>query len=159
MNYSPIIKILTLQSSIKNQWNKKLLFQAPTFKNNLFNTKYVSFLFFSVCTGHKRNIKEINENSYRLYRYQHVEVDSSLFVSERICGVRCRKLRHYSVIHIHIHIHIHMHILLYFIFYSLYLIFHSFYLMFTSLVLFFQYLHCPWSGPDSHFTAGYTVSV
>ncbi len=25
--------------------------------------------------------------------------------------------------------------------------------MFTSLVLFFQYLHCPWSGPDSHFTA------
>ncbi len=33
-----------------------------------------------------------------LYRYQHVEVDSSLFVSERICGVRCRKLRHYSII-------------------------------------------------------------
>ncbi len=33
-----------------------------------------------------------------LYRYQHVEVDSSLFVSERICGVRCQKLRHYSVI-------------------------------------------------------------
>ncbi len=33
-----------------------------------------------------------------LYRYQHVEVDSSLFVSERICGVRCRKLRPYSVI-------------------------------------------------------------
>ncbi len=32
-----------------------------------------------------------------LYRYQHVEVDSSLFVSERICGVRCRKLRHYSI--------------------------------------------------------------
>ncbi len=28
-----------------------------------------------------------------LYRYQHVEVDSSLFVSERICGVRCRKYR------------------------------------------------------------------
>ncbi len=24
-----------------------------------------------------------------LYRYQHVEVVSSLFVSERICGVRC----------------------------------------------------------------------
>ncbi len=22
-----------------------------------------------------------------------------------------------------------------------------------------QYLHCPWSGPDSHFTAGYTISV
>ncbi len=33
-----------------------------------------------------------------LYRYQHVEVDSSLFVSERICGVRCQKLRHYSII-------------------------------------------------------------
>ncbi len=47
--------------------------------------------------GHRRNIK-INENSYRLYCYQHVEVDSSLFVSERICGVRCRKLHHYSVI-------------------------------------------------------------
>ncbi len=28
----------------------------------------------------------------------YVEVDSSLFVSERICGVRCRKLRPYSVI-------------------------------------------------------------
>ncbi len=27
----------------------------------------------------------------------YVEVDSSLFVSERICGVRCRKLRHYSI--------------------------------------------------------------
>ncbi len=24
-----------------------------------------------------------------LYRYQHVEVDSSLVISERICGVRC----------------------------------------------------------------------
>ncbi len=44
--------------------NKKLLFQAPTFKNNLFNTKYVSSHFFSLCTGHKRNIKGINENSY-----------------------------------------------------------------------------------------------
>ncbi len=33
-----------------------------------------------------------------LYRSQHVEVDTSLFVSERICGVRCRKLRHYSII-------------------------------------------------------------
>ncbi len=48
-----------------------------------------------------------------------------------------------------------------FTFYILFFIsyFHSSYLMFTSLVLFFQYLHCPWSGPDSHFTAGYTVSV
>ncbi len=33
-----------------------------------------------------------------LYRYQHVEVDSSLVISERISGVRCRKLHHYSVI-------------------------------------------------------------
>ncbi len=33
-----------------------------------------------------------------LYRYQHVEVDLCLFVSERICGVRCRKLHHYSII-------------------------------------------------------------
>ncbi len=41
---------------------------------------------------------KINENSYRLYRYQHVEVNSSLFVSERVSGIRCRKLRHYSVI-------------------------------------------------------------
>ncbi len=32
-----------------------------------------------------------------LYRYQHVEVDSSLFVSERICGFRCRKRLHYSI--------------------------------------------------------------
>ncbi len=36
--------------------------------------------------------------SARLYLYQHVEVDSSLFVSERISGVRCRKPCHYSVI-------------------------------------------------------------
>ncbi len=36
MKYSPIIKILPLQSSIKKQLNKKLLFQAPTFKNNMF---------------------------------------------------------------------------------------------------------------------------
>ncbi len=33
-----------------------------------------------------------------LYRYQHVEVDSSLFVSERISDVKCRKLHHYSII-------------------------------------------------------------
>ncbi len=33
-----------------------------------------------------------------LYRYQHVEVDLSLFVSERISGVRCQKLCHYSII-------------------------------------------------------------
>ncbi len=38
MNHSPIIKILTPQSSIKINEIKKLLFQAPTFKNNLFNT-------------------------------------------------------------------------------------------------------------------------
>ncbi len=51
MDYNPIIKILTLQSSVKNQWNKKLLFQAPTFKNNLFNTKYVSSHFFPTMYG------------------------------------------------------------------------------------------------------------
>ncbi len=47
MNHSPIIKILTPQSSIKINDIKKLLFQAPTFKNNLFNTKDISshFLF------------------------------------------------------------------------------------------------------------------
>ncbi len=55
----------------KNQLNKKLLFQALTFKNNLFNTKYVSSLFYFHYTGHKRNIK-IRENSFRLYRYQHL---------------------------------------------------------------------------------------
>ncbi len=27
-----------------------------------------------------------------------LEVDSSIFVSERISGIRCRKLRHYSII-------------------------------------------------------------
>ncbi len=35
-------------------------------------------IFLSLCMGHKRNLKEINECSYRLYRYQHVEVESSL---------------------------------------------------------------------------------
>ncbi len=35
-------------------------------------------------------------DKWNLYRYQYVEVDS-LFVSERICGFRCRKLRHYSI--------------------------------------------------------------
>ncbi len=47
MNHSPIIKILTPQSSIKINEIKKLLFQAPAFKNNLFNTKDISshFLF------------------------------------------------------------------------------------------------------------------
>ncbi len=55
-------------------------------------------MLFSLCTGHKRNILWINENSCSLYRCQHVEVDSSLFVSERISVIRRRKLRHYSVI-------------------------------------------------------------
>ncbi len=50
VNYNSIIKILTLTAVInKNQLNKKLLFQAPTLKNNMFNTKYVSyFLLFLV---------------------------------------------------------------------------------------------------------------
>ncbi len=39
-----------------------------------------------------------NLRSAGLYHYQHVEVDLSLFVSESICGVRCRKLLHYSII-------------------------------------------------------------
>ncbi len=55
MNYSPIIKILTLQSSMKYM---KLLIQAPTFKNNLINTKGLCFFFFLLCTAHKRNIEK-----------------------------------------------------------------------------------------------------
>ncbi len=97
MNYSLIIKILTLQSSIKINEIKSFYFKHRFSKTTCLTQNKFLF-FFSVCTGHKRNIKEINENSCRLYRYQHVEVDSSLFVSERISGVRCRKLRHYSVI-------------------------------------------------------------
>ncbi len=98
MNYSPIIKILTLQSSIKINEIKSFYFKHQLSKTTCLTRNTFFFGFFSVCTGHKRNTKEINENSYSLYRYQHVEVDSSLFVSERISGVRCRKLRHYSVI-------------------------------------------------------------
>ncbi len=98
MNYSPIIKILTLQSSIKINEIKSFYFKHRLSKTTRLTRNTFLILFFSVCTGHKRNIKEINENSYRLYRYQHVEVDSSLFVSESISGVRCWKLRHYSII-------------------------------------------------------------
>ncbi len=61
MNYSPIIKILTMQSSIKI-YEIKAFISSAFFKNNLFNTKYSSYfiLFFSVCMGHKINIKKIN---------------------------------------------------------------------------------------------------
>ncbi len=91
MNYSPIIKILTLQSSIKINEIKSFYFKLRLSKTTCLTQN--NFLFFPLCTGHRRNIK-INESTYRLYRYQHVEVDSFLFVSERICGVRCRKLCH-----------------------------------------------------------------
>ncbi len=53
-----------------------------------------------------------------------------------------------------------MHILLYLIFYILCFISYFYYfLCILPLCCTLQYLHCPWSGPDSHFTAGYTISV
>ncbi len=67
MNCSSLIKILTLQSSIKINGEKKLLFQASTFKNNLFIS-----VFQYVLNEFKRNIREIHENRYKLYRYQHI---------------------------------------------------------------------------------------
>ncbi len=58
------------------------------FKHQLSKTTCLTLntflLFFSVCTGHRRHIKEINENGYRLYRYQHVDVDSSLCLWENM---------------------------------------------------------------------------
>ncbi len=54
MNCSPIIKILTLLSSIKINGEKKLLFQASTFKNKLFNS-----VFQYVLNDFKINIREI----------------------------------------------------------------------------------------------------
>ncbi len=54
----------------------------------------------------------------------------------------------------------HAHSLILYILYSvLYILFLFilFYAYFPCCIL--QYLHCPWSGPDSHFTAGYTISV
>ncbi len=36
---------------------------------------------------------------------------------------------------------------------------HKFILCILPLCCILQYLHCPWSGPDSHFAAGYTISV
>ncbi len=48
----------------------------------------------------------------------------------------------------------------YIVFFISYFSFILSYVYFPCVVFFFfQYLHCPWSGPDSHFTAGYTVSV
>ncbi len=52
---------------------------------------------FSLCTYHKRNIKEINENSYRpLSAY--VEVDSSLCLWENMQVSDAESSSHYSVI-------------------------------------------------------------
>ncbi len=54
----------------------------------------------------------------------------------------------------------HAHSLILYTLYSgaLYLIFIHFILCILPCCI-LQYLHCPWSGPDSHFTAGYTISV
>ncbi len=43
-------------------------------------------------------VTRVTCNALQHWLSAYVEVDSSLFVSERICGVRCRKLLHYSVI-------------------------------------------------------------
>ncbi len=55
------------------------------------------------------------------------------------------------------HAHSFKPYILYFILYILFFI--HFILCILPLCCIFQYLHCPWSGPDSHFTAGYTISV
>ncbi len=53
----------------------------------------------------------------------------------------------------------HAHSFILYILYSvLYILFFiHFILCILPLCCILQYLHCPWSGPDSHFTAGYTV--
>ncbi len=55
----------------------------------------------------------------------------------------------------------HAHSFILYILYSvLYILFFiHFILCILPLCCILQYLHCPWSGPDSHFTAGYTISV
>ncbi len=53
--------------------------------------------------------------------------------------------------------HAHSLILYILCFYILFFI--HFILCILPLCCIVQYLHCPWSGPDSHFTAGYTISV
>ncbi len=56
----------------------------------------------------------------------------------------------------------HAHsLILYYILYSvLYILFFiHFILCILPLCCILQYLHCPCSGPDSYFTAGYTISV
>ncbi len=64
MNYSPIIKILTLQSSIKINEIKSFYFKHLSKTTRL--TRNTFIFSFSVCKGHKKNIKEINETSYML---------------------------------------------------------------------------------------------
>ncbi len=55
----------------------------------------------------------------------------------------------------------HAHsLILYTLYFILYILFSiHFILCILPLCCIVQYLHCPWSGPDSHFTAGYTISV
>ncbi len=53
------------------------------------------------------------------------------------------------------HAHSFILYILCFISYFLFILF----LCILVLCCILQYLHCPWSGPDSHFTAGYTISV
>ncbi len=55
----------------------------------------------------------------------------------------------------------HAHSFILYILYSvLYILFFiHFILCILPLCCILQYLHCPRSGPDSHFTAGYTISV
>ncbi len=55
----------------------------------------------------------------------------------------------------------HAHSFILYILYSvLYILFFiHFILCILPLCCIIQYFHCPWSRPDSHFTAGYTISV
>ncbi len=55
------------------------------------------------------------------------------------------------------HAHSFILYILYFVLYILFFI--HFILCILPLCCILQYLHCPWSGPDSHFTAGYAISV
>ncbi len=71
MKFSPIIKILTLQSSIKIYEIKSFYFKHRLSKTTCL-TRNMFLIFFSLYMGHKRNIRGINENSYRLNRYQYM---------------------------------------------------------------------------------------
>ncbi len=60
MNYSPVNKILTLQSSIQINEIKSFYFKHQLSKTTCLTlNKFLNvFIFFSsLCTGHKRNIK------------------------------------------------------------------------------------------------------